>query len=174
MEWQLEKHLSRRAVVKPLGLKKASGFKQVQDWLIREVCITYFNTYLFCTSSEKIDHCLLFEKKITISYNKLLSYMWNVLWKDKTHKGSTFLCICTDKWHYHIWDSMAAFYVTRWQTCSPNNRWWTWPLGVRTKRPLKHFDNAEAARLTRWLPLCSHCVLSGTIQAVATPIYPYI
>ena len=64
----IRKHLSRRAVVKPLGLKKASGFlKQVQDWLIREVCITYFNTYLFCTSSEKIDHCLLFEKKITIS-----------------------------------------------------------------------------------------------------------
>ena len=40
--------------------------KWVQDWLLRDVCITYLNTYLFFTSSEKIDHCLPFEKKIIL------------------------------------------------------------------------------------------------------------
>ena len=141
---------------------------------MKYVSHTYLNTYLFCTSSEKIDHCLLFEKKYNffkVSYCRKCGMFFGRTGHTKVHHFCAFVRI---KWHYHIWDSMAACYETRWQTCSPNNKYWPLPLGVRTKRPVKHFDNAGAARLTRWLPLCSHCVLSGTIQAVAMPIYLYI
>lgn len=55
----------------------------------------------------------------TISYCRICGMFFGRTRHTKVQHFCVFVRI---KWHYHIWDSMAAFYVTRWQTCSPNNR----------------------------------------------------